>query len=264
MKALKRTGLLWAGIAAISLTACTAQGSAPAGGSAQTTPVQPTTAAQSAAPAQATTPASAASPTTARSAASPAVASPAAASPASQTSARRTYEIRQESSTARFIIDEVLRGAPFTVNGTTNQITGQITADPSQPNTAQVGTIRIDARSFATDDPRRDQAIQRWVLETEQFPEITFTPKELRGLPATGRPGETYNFQIVGDLGVHGVTREETFDATLTIDSPDRLSGTAQTTIRYADFGINVPQPPFIQGIADSVRLELDFVATPA
>ena len=37
----------------------------------------------------------------------------------------------------------------------------------------------------------------------------------------------------------------------------------ATTTIKYADWGISIPQVPFVSGVQDSVTLALDFVATP-
>ena len=253
------------GVAAFGAIACSSpEAATSASASLQTAPAAATAPAQAATPVQATTPAAAQSTAASSVASAPSPAAPAAASPAAATQGQQTYQIRQENSQARFIIDEVLRGSPFTVNGTTNQISGQIVVDPTRPSTAQLGPIRIDARSFATENSQRDRAIQNWVLQTAQYPEITFTPKQLMGLPATGNVGETYTFQIVGDLTVHGVTREETFDATLTLESPTQLAGQAQTTIRYADYGINIPQVPIVSGIAETVRLEMDFVATPA
>lgn len=238
------------------------------GGGSGTAATQPTTA-----PAPTTVPAAkaasptaaVASPTAAAKTASPVAktASPAASpSPAAATGDQRTYEIQQDSSTARFVIDEVLRGSPFTVVGTTNQITGTIEVNPTSPQGAQISPIQIDARSFETDDTRRDGAIQRWVLETVEYPEITFRPTNLQGLPATGAVGQTYNFEIIGDLTVHGVTQQETFETSLTATSPTRLEGQAQTTISFADYGIQIPQVPIVSGVADTVRLELDFVAT--
>lgn len=185
-----------------------------------------------------------------------------AAQPLAATQGVRTYQIQPDSSQARYVINEVLRGAPFTVNGSTNQVTGEITVDPTDPSTAQIGTIRIDANSFATEDSRRDQTLQQRILETSTYPEITFTPHGIQNLPEMGAVGETYTFPITGDLTVHGVTRPETFDATLTVVSPDRLEGTAKTTIRYADYGINIPQVPIVSGVAETVALSLDFVAT--
>ncbi len=257
---------LLVGVAAFGAIACTSpNASAPASTSLQTAPAGATAPAQAATPVQATTPAAAQATTGSPVASAPSPAtSPAVASPAVATQGQQTYQIRQESSQARFVIDEVLRGSPFTVNGTTNQISGQILVDPTRPSSAQLGTIRIDARTFATENSQRDRAIQNWVLQTAQYPEITFTPKQLMGLPATGNVGETYTFQIVGDLTVHGVTREETFDATLTPASSDRLVGDASTTIRYADWGISIPQVPAVAGVNEVVQLQLRFVATAA
>jgi hypothetical protein len=34
------------------------------------------------------------------------------------------------------------------------------------------------------------------------------------------------------------------------------------TTIAYADWGLGIPQVPFVAGVSEQVRLELDFVAT--
>ena len=261
MKKFLTASALLVGVAALGATACTSPG-APASASGSSTTAAPQATAPSQPAATVTALPTVTSVAAQSTAASPVA--PTAASPAAATQGQRTYQIQQDSSVAHFVIDEVLRGSPFTVNGTTNQISGQFVVDPTRPSSAQLGTIRIDARNFATESTQRDRAIQNWVLETAKYPEITFTPKELKGLPTTGNVGETYTFQIVGDLTVHGVTREETFDATLTVESPTRLTGQAQTTIRYADYGINIPQVPIVSGIAETVRLEMDFVATAA
>jgi len=52
-----------------------------------------------------------------------------------------TYTISQDSSKASFVIDEVLNGAPVTVVGSTNQVAGQLSVNPTAPATAQIGTI---------------------------------------------------------------------------------------------------------------------------
>lgn len=78
-----------------------------------------------------------------------------------------TYEIVAGESEARFVIDEVLNGSPFTVVGTTDQVAGQIAVDPSSADTARVGTILINARTLATDSGQRDRAIQNRVLQTD-------------------------------------------------------------------------------------------------
>jgi polyisoprenoid-binding protein YceI len=174
------------------------------------------------------------------------------------------FEIEPEQSQARFVIDEVLRGSPKTVVGTTNQVAGQIVLDPTDPDSAQVGAIVINARTFATDSTQRDRAIQNQILQTEQHEYITFTPKRLVGLPDRAGIGQPLAFQMVGDLTIRGVTREATFETTVTPHSEERLEGNANTTIRYADWGISIPRVPAVAGVADEVQLQLDFVATAA
>jgi polyisoprenoid-binding protein YceI len=180
------------------------------------------------------------------------------------TGAQTVFAIDQSASQARFLLDETLNGAPFTVVGTTNQVAGQIAVDPAAPATARVGTIQVNARSLATDSANRDRAIQNQVLKTGQNEFITFVPTSLVGLPATGSVGQTYTFQIVGQLTISGVTREATFEATVTQAAADRLQGKATTTIRHADYNLSIPQVPFVANVADTVRLEIEFAAKPA
>jgi polyisoprenoid-binding protein YceI len=176
----------------------------------------------------------------------------------------RVYEILQEESEARFVIDEVLRGSPKTVVGSTDQVAGQIAVDPTDLDPAEVGTILINARTFATDSEQRNRAIQNQILRTDQHEYITFAPKTLLSLPDDASVGQAVPLQVVGDLTIAGVTREVTFDATITPESEDRLAGSASTTIRYADFGLAIPQVPAVTGVSENVRLELEFVAMAA
>jgi hypothetical protein len=39
------------------------------------------------------------------------------------------------------------------------------------------------------------------------------------------------------------------------------LQGSGTATIRYADFGISIPQVPMVAGVSDDVKLEIDFTA---
>jgi len=219
-------------------------------------------AAATAAPATAAPAAAAAAPATAAPAATiaPATAAPAAtATPEAASPA--VFQIVQEESEVRFIIDEVLNNAPKTVIGSTNQVAGEISVDPADPSQSRVGIIQVNARTLATDDDFRDRAIKNAILATDQYELISFAPTALTGLPAAGVVGEPFSFQMVGMLTVRDVTREVTFDVTLTPVSETRLEGTATSIIRYADFGLSIPSVPSVASVADEVRLEIDFVA---
>ncbi|MCB9423220.1 MAG: YceI family protein [Ardenticatenaceae bacterium] len=171
------------------------------------------------------------------------------------------YEIDPARSEARFTIEEVLRGSDKTVVGVSSNLAGQIAFDMNDPAATQIGEILINARDFATDNNFRNRAIANEILLTNTHEFITFVPKELVGLPDSAVIGETYDFQIIGDLTIIGETREVTFDATVIPTSESELQGLASTTILYGDFGVTVPLSQAVSAVNEDVLLELDFVA---
>jgi polyisoprenoid-binding protein YceI len=171
------------------------------------------------------------------------------------------FEISQEESQARFVIDEVLRSQPTTVVGVTDQVAGQLAIDPSNPAAVQIGAIQVNVRTLATDNDMRNRAIKNAILQTDAYELVTFVPSEVSGLPTGVEIGASYSVQIVGDLTIKNVTRQATFDATVTVVSESRLEGAAATTILYRDFDLFIPDSPSVDTVADEVRLELDFVA---
>ncbi|MCS6837157.1 MAG: YceI family protein [Anaerolineae bacterium] len=179
-----------------------------------------------------------------------------------QTITRALYRIDSEQSEARFLIDEDLRGQRITVVGRTNQIGGDIIVNFAAPSESQVGTMVINARTLVTDNELRNSAIRGRILRSAEaaYEFIEFMPKRLVGLPASAAPGQTISFQIVGDLKIIEVTREVTFDVTLTVEE-NLLRGSAKTQVLYKDFNITIPNVPGVANISDEVGLELDFVA---
>jgi polyisoprenoid-binding protein YceI len=217
-------------------------------------------------PAPADTPAPAATVATQSAAALPAPAAPAAPTPTTApttapVSETRIFAIDQAESQARFLIDEVLRGAPITVVGVTDQVAGQLAINVDDPAQAQVGVIQINARTLATDNDFRNRAIRNAILQTDSYELITFTPTELSGLPERVAVGEPFSFTILGDLTIRDVTRPVTFEVSVTPLSADAISGTATASVLYRDFGLNIPSVPSVDLVADEVRLELEFVA---
>ncbi|MFN8634064.1 MAG: YceI family protein [Chloroflexota bacterium] len=196
----------------------------------------------------------------------PEASAPIAAAPIAQTSAASSvpttvFEIDPNASSAKFVVDEVLRGSPKTVVGATNQVAGQIALNLNDLDAAQVGTIKINARTLATDEGSRNRMLQNQILQTEQHEYITFTPTRAVGLPDTATVGQPFTFQLVGDLSIRGTSRETTFDVTVTPTAADQLQGQATTTIKYADWGVSVPKVPAVAGVDENVGLQLDFVA---
>jgi polyisoprenoid-binding protein YceI len=172
-----------------------------------------------------------------------------------------TYQIQPTDSRARFVINEVLRGSPKTVVGTTNQVAGEIAFDASQPTSAQLGTILVNARGLTTDDPQRTRALANQILKTDQYEYISFSPTRLSGLPQTVSAGQPFTFQAAGNLTIRGVTRPVQFDVTVTPDTDGSISGLASTSINYADWGLSIPNVPFVASVDNQVVLQLEFDA---
>lgn len=174
------------------------------------------------------------------------------------------FSITPDGTTAEYNIYELLEGADKTVVGTTNQVAGEIALNLSDLSQSQIGEIRINARTFATDNDRRDNSVARFVLQSEadanEF--IVFQPISLSGLSASADVGDTVEFQVVGDLTIAGVTQTVTFDVTATLDSAEQLTGRAEAVISRADFNLNVPNVPFVANVGDDVTLKLTFTAS--
>jgi polyisoprenoid-binding protein YceI len=170
-----------------------------------------------------------------------------------------------EESEARFLIDEVLSGADKTVVGTTTAVEGTITADKDNPQNVSVSAVKVDLSTLTTDSSFRNRAIRDLILQTgdpaNQF--ATFEPTGYEGLPESVTIGEPFTFQITGDLTIHGVTRQETFEVTLNPVSETRIEGTATLSdITYADYGVQILRlPDQVASVEDTVTLELSFVA---
>lgn len=147
--------------------------------------------------------------------------------------------------------------------GVTDQISGDVTIDYTNPQNSTIGTITIDVSQFTSDSNRRDNTIRDRFLESSKYPQATFTPTKIEALPSTGEEGVDYSLIVTGDLKVKDTTKEVTFDVTVRLEG-DNLTGTATTTILMSDFGVG---PISIGGILetqDEAKLTLTFVARPA
>jgi polyisoprenoid-binding protein YceI len=145
-------------------------------------------------------------------------------------------------------------------------VAGQILVDPNDPSKSKVGPIRVDLSGLATDNDMRNHTLQGRILETgdpsNQY--ATFDATSYKGLPSSVTAGQPVTFQVTGNLTIHGVTKVETFDITLTPVSATQLTGKATSTVRYEDFNIAIPNVPNVSNVSnvtDNVTLALTFAA---
>lgn len=174
------------------------------------------------------------------------------------------FRIIPEESEVRFILTEDLRGAPTTVVGRTDQVAGDIRVSFAAPAQSQMGMIRINTRTLATDNNFRNGAIRDQILQSnrDEYEFSEFTPTAITGLPETVEIGQPVTFQITGELKLRDIIQPVTFDATVTVVSEDRLEGTATSTVQRGDFNLVIPSVPSVANVSEAVQLEIDFVAT--
>ena len=173
------------------------------------------------------------------------------------------FSIVSEESEVSFTLEEDLRAVRTVVVGTTNQVGGDVAINFDTPSASEVGTITINARSLETDNSFRNQALRAEILNSAQdeYEFITFEPTSLSGLPDNVEVGETYTFDIIGNLTILDATNEVTFNAEVTIVSETEITGTASTNVTYGDWGIAVPSAPVIANVEDNADLAINFVA---
>jgi len=185
------------------------------------------------------------------------------AEPTVETAAPVTFNIVPEESQVTFTLEEDLRGVRTVVVGTTDQVAGQIQIDFADPSASRMGSIRINIRTLETDTEFRNRAIRSEILQSAKpdYEFSDFTPKTITGLPESVAVGDTFTFQVTGDLPLAGVTREVTFDVTLTVVSETRIEGTGTALVLLSDYGLQIPSVPSVANVTDEVALEIQFVA---
>jgi polyisoprenoid-binding protein YceI len=166
-------------------------------------------------------------------------------------------------SSAEFSLNELLRGVPTFVVGTNDQITGKIKVSPTEPAKIDIGEIKLDARTFITDNPMRNKNITELILKSNepqnQF--IVFKTTGISGVPKVLTSGETFPVKITGDLTISGKTKPTTFDGTITWKDDGTLRGLAETSLTYADFGVSLPDFNFFSNVDKAVKLKINIKA---
>ena len=163
------------------------------------------------------------------------------------------------SSFAGFRVKEELAGiGAKTAVGRTPDVTGSLTIDGSSiPETS----INVDMTTLKTDEARRDDAIRHQAIETDRFPEATFTLTEPIELDAVPKDGEAVNVDAVGDLTLHGVTKQVTFPLKAQLNG-DVITVTGHLLIQFPDYDITQPRAAIVLSVENQGTIELQLFFT--
>ena len=171
------------------------------------------------------------------------------------------FVLDSELTEARFIIGEILANSPNTVVGVNKLVQGGGVLNFVEPELSRLDEFLIDSSGFETDSSMRNRAIRNFILQSGQFPLISFQPTDIVGIPSAIVVGETVHFEIVGQLTIREVTQEVTFAGEATMVAEDRVEGLAAATILREDFQLSIPRVPRVAGVDEEFILEIEFVA---
>lgn len=140
-----------------------------------------------------------------------------------------------------------------TATGRTPAVEGTLTVENG---TVTTGSIDADLTLLTSDEGRRDQQIRERGLETNRFPDASFTLTEPVDLPTDLTDGRVTVLTVTGDLLLHGVTRSVTVDLDVRpLDDEFTLLG--RIPIRFADHDIEAPDIAGFVSVADEGQIEL-------
>jgi polyisoprenoid-binding protein YceI len=162
---------------------------------------------------------------------------------------------------ARYKVREQLAGINFPSDavGTTEAVTGVVVIKPDGSIDAAQSKLTVDLKTLSSDQQMRDGYVQNRTLETAKFPTMEFVPKRAVGLPAPLPAGTQAQagFQLIGDLTLHGVTKEATWNV-VAVFGNEVVGGRATTTIDFASYNMTKPSLARLVSVDDKIELEIE------
>jgi len=165
--------------------------------------------------------------------------------------AQQTWNIDSAHSSVGFVVRHMV----FTkVRGAFKTFTSNLTVDDENPGASKV-SVEIDVASVDTGEEKRDAHLRSPdFFDVEKFPKMTFSSKKVEG--------KSEHFQVVGDLTLHGVTREVTLEVDREGAGKDpwgnqRVGFSATAQINRGDFGLKWNQALEAGGVLVGEKVEI-------
>lgn len=136
--------------------------------------------------------------------------------------------------------------------GRTSDVTGQATlAGAGDSVQVTAASFTADVTTLKSDNDRRDARIRQMGIESDSYPEASFTLTAPIDVPAPALTGATAQVTLTGDLTIHGVTKPVSIPAQARLtDGVVEIVGSL--TFPFADFGMTPPS------VGDFVKVEPD------
>ena len=182
-----------------------------------------------------------------------------AQAPAAPAPGPNTWTIDPNHTSAGFSVKHMMVS---TVRGTLGPVKGTIEYDGKSVDSLKAD-ITIDVTGINTGNESRDKDLKSGdgLFEVAKYPAVTFKSKRATAAGAGA-------FKLIGDLTIHGVTKEVTLDvegpsAPIKMGPMLRTGASATGTINRRDFGLSynrmVEATPMV---SDEVKITIDVEAT--
>jgi polyisoprenoid-binding protein YceI len=167
-----------------------------------------------------------------------------------------TWDIDTSHSSAQFSVRHLMIS---TLRGEFAKVSGTVNLDDKDVSKSSVDAA-VDASTVSSRDAKRDEHLKSAdFFDVAKYPELTFKSKSFK------KAGKD-KLKVVGDLTMHGVTKETTFDVALSgNDVKDpwgnmRKGAVATSKVNRKDFGLNWNAALEAGGVAvgDEVSITLD------
>jgi polyisoprenoid-binding protein YceI len=164
--------------------------------------------------------------------------------------AGRAQEFAIQLDPAQTKIEFTLGSTLHTVEGTFKLKSGTIRFDAASGKIG--GSIIVDATSGESGNAGRDRKMHREILESGKYPEIIFTPSQVKG---TFDPKGPSKLEVSGQFSLHGQDHEVTLPIEIQ-PSGRQLQMATHITIPYIKWGLKNPST-FILRASDKVEIEI-------
>lgn len=156
------------------------------------------------------------------------------------------FHLAPEHTQVNWTLGDVLH----TVHGTFKLRRGDIVFNPETGKAG--GEVVVEASSGESGNGARDARMQKNVLESAKYPDISFIPDRLEGkLDLNGAS----NVKLHGMFSIHGAAHELTVPVKATVRG-NSIDAGIQFEVPYVDWGMKDPST-FILKVNKSVEIEL-------
>ena len=146
-----------------------------------------------------------------------------------------------------------LGGVLHTVHGTFKLERGTVKFDPASGRAS--GLVVVDATSGDSGSHARDHKMHKDILESAQYPEITFAPEKLQGQVL---PQGNFKVQVLGTFTIHGVGHPLALVLQARATGEQLIADT-HFTIPYVSWGLKDPSTLFLR-VDDTVDIAIHAV----